>query len=102
MAGQRRIEKSQTPHSPSPRPPNLAPQRDRSPELDPDLRPRLRAPARGQHHAQDAVDAEPGVPETGVGVVHLTFGSRGSTVSGRQTRRIVSPVFGLYEGSFLA
>ena len=25
--------------------------------------PRLRAPSRVQHHAQDAVDAEPGVPE---------------------------------------
>src|SRR5439155_27386851 len=55
---------------------NLAPQRERPPELDPDLRPRLRAPVRVQHHAQDAVDAEPGVPE-GVGVafsVHLVFG----------------------------
>src|SRR5207245_10621037 len=30
-----------------------------------DLRPRLRAPARLQHHAQNAVDAEPGVPEAG-------------------------------------
>src|SRR5512138_2126377 len=27
----------------------------------------LRAPARVQHHAQDAVAAEPGVPEAGVG-----------------------------------
>jgi hypothetical protein len=26
------------------------------------------------HHAQDAVDAEPGVPEAGVGVVHIPFG----------------------------
>jgi hypothetical protein len=34
-------------------------------------RPRLRAPARVQHHAQDAVDAGPGVPEAGVGVVRF-------------------------------
>jgi hypothetical protein len=39
------------------------PQRERLLELDPDLRPRLRASARAQQHAQDAVDAEPGVPE---------------------------------------
>src|SRR4029453_15484725 len=44
-------------------------------ELHTDLSPRLRAPARVQHHAQNAVDAEPGVPEAGVGVVHLPFGS---------------------------
>ena len=50
-----------------PRAPDLAPERERSPELEPDLSPRLRAPARVQHHAQDAVDAEPGVPEAGVG-----------------------------------
>src|SRR5437870_1396102 len=43
-----------------PRAPDLAPQRERPPELDPDLRPRLSTPARLQHHAQDAVDAEPG------------------------------------------
>src|SRR6266566_6283285 len=95
MAGQRRIEKSQTPHSPSPRPPNLAPQRDRSPELDPDLSPRLRAPARVQHHTQHAVDAEPGVPEAGVGVafsVHLVWSlahSRGRTL--RATLRSPTP-----------
>ena len=58
------------------RAPDLTPQRERLPELDPDLRPRLRAPARGEHHAQNAVDAEPGVPEAGVGVVHFTFGPR--------------------------
>ena len=34
-------------------------------------------PARVQHHAQDAVDAEPRVPEAGVGVVHF-FGRRES------------------------
>jgi hypothetical protein len=34
--------------------------------LDADLSPRLRAPARVRHHAQNAVDAEPGVPEAGV------------------------------------
>ena len=54
-----------------PRAPNLAPERERPPELDPDHGPRLRDPARMQHHAQDAVDAEPGVPEAGVGLVHL-------------------------------
>jgi len=35
-----------------------------------------------QHHAQHAVDAEPRVPEAGVGVVHFAFGLRGSMVSG--------------------
>ena len=58
--------------------PNLTPERERRLELGPDLRPRLRVPARGQHRAQDAVDAEPGVPETGVGVVHFPFGPRAS------------------------
>jgi hypothetical protein len=33
-----------------------------------------------QHHAQDAVDAEPGVPEAGVGVVHFALGLRGLDV----------------------
>jgi hypothetical protein len=33
--------------------PNLAPQCERPPELDPDHRPRLRAPARVQHLSQD-------------------------------------------------
>src|SRR5215471_3695043 len=42
------------------RAPNLTPQRERPPELDPDLSPRLRAPACLQHHTEDAVDAEPG------------------------------------------
>ena len=45
------------------RPPDLTSQCERLPELDTDLRPRLRAPVRVQHHAQDAIDAEPGVPE---------------------------------------
>jgi hypothetical protein len=40
--------------------------------LDPDLRPHLSAPARVQHHPQDTVDAEPGVPEAGV--VHFCGG----------------------------
>jgi hypothetical protein len=53
--------------------PDLAPQLERSLELDPDLSPGLRAPVRAQHHAQDAVDAEPRVPEAGVGVVHFVF-----------------------------
>src|SRR5207249_7798775 len=44
------------------RAPDLAPQRERPLELDPDLSPHLRAPARVQHHAQNAVDPEPGVP----------------------------------------
>jgi hypothetical protein len=52
--------------------------------LDADLSPRLRAPARMQRHAQDAVDGEPGVPEMGVGGVNFPFAPRGSTVSGRQ------------------
>ncbi len=47
------------------RAPDLAPQRERPLELDSDLRPRLRAPVRVQHHAQDAVDAEPRMPEGG-------------------------------------
>ena len=38
--------------------------------VDGDLSPRLRAPARLQHHAQDALDAEPRVPEAGVRFVH--------------------------------
>jgi len=46
--------------------PNLAPQRGRSPELDTHDEPRLRAPSRLEHRAQDAVDPEPGVPEVGV------------------------------------
>ena len=46
-----------------PRTPNLAPYRDRSPELDTDNEPRLRAPACVEPHARDAVDAEPGMPE---------------------------------------
>jgi hypothetical protein len=49
-----------------PRPPNLTPQRERLLELGLDLRPRLRAPARVQHHAQHTVDAEPGVPRAAV------------------------------------
>jgi hypothetical protein len=51
-----------------PRAPDLAPKRERLRELNSDLRPRLRAPARLQHHAQNAVDAEPEVPEAGVGL----------------------------------
>src|SRR4029453_3792539 len=57
------------------RSPNLTPQRERLPELDPDQRLRLRASVRVQHHAQDAVDAEPGMPEAGVGGVRQ-FGAR--------------------------
>ena len=72
----------------APRAPNLTPERERLLELGFDLRPRLSTPARLQHHAQDAVDAEPGMSETGVGVarsIHLVFGPRGSTVSGQHS-----------------
>jgi hypothetical protein len=41
-------------------------------ELDADLNPVPRALARLQHHAQDAIDAEPGVPEAGVVHARLT------------------------------
>jgi hypothetical protein len=68
MAGQRRIEKSQTPRSPSPSAPDLAPQRERTPELDTDDGPRLGAPSRVEHHAQDAVDAGQRVLEARVHV----------------------------------
>ena len=44
---------------PAGRAPDLAPQRERPPELDTDGEPRVRAPARVQHQARDAVDAEP-------------------------------------------
>ena len=46
-----------------------------------------------QHHAQDAVDAESGVPEAGVGVGHFPFGPRGSTVSGRRVENL-APIIG--------
>jgi hypothetical protein len=67
--------------------PNLTPERQRLRELGLDLRPRLRASARVQHHPQDAVDVEPGMPEAGVGITHFVFGPRGSVPSGRQTLR---------------
>jgi len=35
--------------------------------------PRLRAPVRVQHHAQDAVDAEPGMPEVGVSAMRMAL-----------------------------
>jgi len=54
------------------RAPDLAPQRVRLLELDADLCPRLRALPCVQHHAQDSVDAEPGMPEAGV--VHFCGG----------------------------
>ena len=72
-----------TPNEP-PRTPDLAPQRDRLPEFDPDLGPRLRAPVGAQHHAQGAVDAEPGMPEAGVDAVHFPFGPRGSAQASAQ------------------
>src|SRR5262249_32634881 len=58
-----------------PHAPDLAPQRERLPELDPDHRPRLRGPAGVRHHAQDTVDAEP----EGVGVGHFVFDVAHST-----------------------
>jgi hypothetical protein len=61
---QRKSAQAQKPPPPSvdepPCAPKLTLQRERSLELGPDLRPRLRAPARLQHHVQHAVDAEPG------------------------------------------
>ena len=54
-----------------PRAPDLASQRERPPELDTDDGSSLCAPASLQHHAQDAVDAEPGVLEAGV--VHVAL-----------------------------
>src|SRR5882672_3390617 len=59
-----------------PRASDLAPEREGLLELGLDLRPGVRAPALVQHRTQDAVDAELGVPEAGVGVVHFPFGPR--------------------------
>src|SRR5438132_2559119 len=73
---------------------DLAPQCERSLELDSDLRPRLGAPVRMEHHAQDAIDAEPGMPEAGVGValfVYFVSGPRGSTVSGQHSISVTFP-----------
>jgi hypothetical protein len=50
-------------------------------ELGLDLSPRLRAPARVEHHPKDAIDAEPGVPEAEVVSLHFVFAPRGSTES---------------------
>lgn len=44
-------------------------QRHASPEL---------AAVRMEHDAQDVIDAETGMPESGVRVVHFPFGTRGS------------------------
>ncbi len=55
--------------------------------------PRVRAPARLQHHTQDA-DAEPGVPEAGV--VHFTVGSL-TTHQGKHVARSLTR--GLAKGS---
>ena len=73
------------------RAPDLTPQHERQCELDTDDRPLLRAPARVQHHAQDAVDAEPGMPEAGVGVFPFAFGPRGSMVSGGKLATRIIP-----------
>ncbi len=63
-------------------------------------RPRLRAPARLQHHAQDAVDAEPGVPETRVSVAHRPLDPRGSTAfSPVQQPAVSSAIRGAPAGS---
>src|SRR5207249_5410147 len=48
-----------------PRATDLTPERERLLELEADLSPRLGAPPRVQHHAQDAIDLEPGVPLAG-------------------------------------
>src|SRR5262249_50238673 len=53
----------------------------RPPELNPDDGPLLRGPARVEHHAQAAVDAEPGMPEAGVGVGYFLFTPGGSTTA---------------------
>jgi hypothetical protein len=70
-----------------PRAPDLAPQRERAPELDPDLRPRPRTPARLQHPAQDAVDAEPGVPEAGRRCRSFPLGLRGARMLSNSRRQ---------------
>ena len=49
-----------------PRAPDLTPQPERPTEFDTDDEPRLPAPSGVQHHAQDAGDAQPGVPEADV------------------------------------
>src|SRR5438552_16539175 len=69
------------------RAPDLAPQRERLPELDPHYRPRLRAPSLVQHHPQDAVDAEPGVPEAGVGQAMNNLAHVAPAGNGGVTRR---------------
>jgi len=55
-------------------------------ELDADLSPLIRVPARVQHRAQEPVEADHGMPERGVGVRYGLFGSRGSTVSGKHLK----------------
>jgi hypothetical protein len=70
------------------RAPDLTLQRERLPELDAHHSPHVRAPPRVEHHAQHAINAEPGVPEASVGVVHFDFRPRGSTVPGRQSYRM--------------
>ena len=72
-----------------PRLSNLASSGDRPPELDADDEPRLCVPSRLQHHAQDAVDAEPGVPEAGV--VHLGARSMSQTKASVTTAMALSP-----------
>jgi hypothetical protein len=67
---------------------DLTPKRQRLLELGLDLRRRVGAPARPSHHAQNAVDAKPRVPEALVGVslfVHFVSGPHGTTY--RQTSR---------------
>jgi hypothetical protein len=84
------------------RAPALAPQRERPPELDANDGPCLRAPARVQHHAQDAVDAESAMPEAGVGValfVHLVFGPRDDATLIRRRQPSSSTVQPFWKGA---
>ena len=65
----------------APRAPDLASQRERPTELDANDRPRLGVPARLQHHAQDAVDAEPGVRQRRPSVSFISPSARAGAVS---------------------
>src|SRR5438034_3728665 len=66
--------------------PDLATQHERPPELDSGLRPCLRTAVRVQHHAQDAVDAEPGDARGGslrVRGSYRSLSSQGGLATGR-------------------
>ena len=51
-----------------------SPQHERPPELDAHDSPCLRAPSRVEHHAQEAIDTEPRMPEAGGRRFHFAFG----------------------------